>query len=188
MVLNQLYRFTPLQTSFGVNMLALNGGRPVTMTLKDMHRRLHRVPRRGHPPPRPLTSWARRASAPTSWSAWPIAVANIDEMIALIRALPIRRPRARQLMARDWPPAMWSRCIELIDEPGRGVSPQGTYRLSDAQARAILELRLHRLTGLERDKIGADLREVADRIADYLEILASAHACCWRSCAPNCSR
>ena len=102
-----------------------------------------------------------------------VAVANLDEMIALIRRAPDPATAREEMLAREWPAGDVVPLIELIDEPGRGVSPQGTYRLSDAQARAILELRLHRLTGLERDKIGADLREVTDRIAYYLEVLAS---------------
>ena len=171
-VLNQLYRYTPLQTSFGVNTLALNSGRPVTMTLKDIivafiAFREQVITRRTE---YELGKARERAHNLVGLA---VAVANLDEMIALIRRAPDPGTAREEMLAREWPAGDVVPLIELIDEPGRGVSPQGTYRLSDAQARAILELRLHRLTGLERDKIGADLREVTDRIAYYLEVLAS---------------
>jgi DNA gyrase subunit A len=171
-VLNQLYRYTPLQTSFGVNTLALNSGRPVTMTLKDIivafiAFREQVITRRTE---YELGKARERAHNLVGLA---VAVANLDEMITLIRRAPDPGTAREEMLAREWPAGDVIPLIELIDEPGRGVSPQGTYRLSDAQARAILELRLHRLTGLERDKIGADLREVTDRIAYYLEVLAS---------------
>ncbi|MGF7205459.1 DNA gyrase subunit A [Skermanella aerolata] len=171
-VLNQLYRYTPLQTSFGVNTLALNSGRPVTMTLKDIivafiAFREQVITRRTE---YELGKARERAHNLVGLA---VAVANLDEMIALIRRAPDPGTAREEMLAREWTAGDVIPLIELIDEPGRGVSPQGTYRLSDAQARAILELRLHRLTGLERDKIGADLREVTDRIAYYLEVLAS---------------
>jgi DNA gyrase subunit A len=171
-VLNQLYRYTPLQTSFGVNTLALNSGRPVTMTLKDIivafiAFREQVITRRTE---YELGKARERAHNLVGLA---VAVANLDEMIALIRRAPDPATAREEMLAREWVAGDVIPLIELIDEPGRGVSPQGTYRLSDAQARAILELRLHRLTGLERDKIGADLREVTDRIAYYLEVLAS---------------
>lgn len=171
-VLNQLYRYTPLQTSFGVNALALNGGRPLTMTLKDIISafvafREQVITRRTE-----FELGKAREKAHTLVGL-AVAVANLDEMIALIRRAPDAGVAREEMMARDWPAGDVTPLIALIDEPGRGVSPQGTYRLSEAQARAILELRLNRLTGLERDKIGGDLREVTDRIAYYLEVLAS---------------
>jgi Type IIA topoisomerase (DNA gyrase/topo II, topoisomerase IV), A subunit len=102
-----------------------------------------------------------------------IAVANIDEVIALIRRSPDPNTAREGLMARDWPARDVEALIKLIDEPGHQIAEDGTYRLSDAQARAILELRLQRLTGLERDKIAAELEELAKAILDLLEILDS---------------
>ena len=101
-----------------------------------------------------------------------IAVANIDEVIALIRRSPDPAVARERLMARDWPAADVASLILLIAEPGREVAADGTYKLSEAQARAILELRLQRLTGLERDKIAEELGEVAKLIEGYLELLA----------------
>jgi DNA gyrase subunit A len=100
-----------------------------------------------------------------------IAVANIDDVIAMIRRAPDPNVAREQLMARDWPASDVAPLIALIAEPGREVSTEGTYRLSEAQARAILELRLQRLTGLERDKIAEELGEVAQEIEGYLELL-----------------
>jgi DNA gyrase subunit A len=101
-----------------------------------------------------------------------IAVANIDEIIALIRRAPDPATAREQLMARDWPAMDVEPLIKLIDEPGRAIV-DGKYRLSEAQAKAILELRLHRLTGLERDKIGDELTEIGGQIREFLEILSS---------------
>jgi DNA gyrase subunit A len=171
-VLNQLYRYTPLQTSFGVNMLALNAGRPELMTLKDVLAafcafREEVITRRTR---FELGKAQERAHILIGLV---IAVANIDEIIALIRAAPDPAVAREGLMARAWPAADTAPLIALIDEPGRGVAPDGTYRLSEAQARAILELRLQRLTGLEREKIAAEMTEVAAQIADLQAILAS---------------
>jgi DNA gyrase subunit A len=102
-----------------------------------------------------------------------IAVANLDAMIRLIREAPDPVEARTQLMERDWPAVDVAPLIALVDEPGRAVSDAGTYRLSEAQARAILDLRLNRLTGLEREKIAAELKEIVDRILYYLEVLAN---------------
>ncbi len=171
-VLNQLYRHSPLQTSFGVNMLALNGGRPQLLTVRDIieafvafredvitRRTIHE-----------LNQTRDRAHVLVGLA---IAVANIDEIIALIRKSPDPVVARERLMERDWPARDVEPLIALIDEPGRLISADGTIRLSEAQARAILELRLQRLTGLERDKIAAELEELAAKIRDYLDILAS---------------
>ena len=101
-----------------------------------------------------------------------IAVANIDEVIELIRRAPDPAVARERLMARAWPAMDVTPLIALIAEPDREVSAEGTYRLSEGQARAILELRLQRLTGLERDKIAEELAEVARMITGYLELLA----------------
>jgi DNA gyrase subunit A len=171
-VLAQLYKHTPLQTSFGVNMLALNGGRPQVLTIKDIivafvaFREDVIVRRTVY-----LLGKAREQAHIRVGLA--IAVANIEEVIALIRKSPDPNTAKQQLITREWPAKDMAPFIQLIDEPGRGLSPEGTVRLSDAQAQAILELRLQRLTGLERDKIGAELQELATTIKDYLDILGS---------------
>ena len=170
-VLNQLYRFTPLQTSFGVNSLALDGGRPKLMNLKELLEAFIRfraevITRRTK---FELNHARDRAHVLVGLA---IAVANIDEVIALIRRSPDPAVARERLMAREWPAADVASLILLIAEPGREVAADGTYRLSEAQARAILELRLQRLTGLERDKIAEELGEVAKLIEGYLELLA----------------
>lgn len=171
-VLAQLFRHTQLQTSFGVNMLALRGGRPELMNLKDIIQafvqfREQVITRRTEF----LLGKARERAHTLVGLA--VAVANLDAMIQLIRSAPDPVWAREEIAAREWPVHDVGPLIELIDEPGRGVSPQGTYRISDQQARAILDLRLHRLTGLERDKIGAELKDVTDQIADFLETLAN---------------
>ncbi|HYH18477.1 MAG TPA: DNA gyrase C-terminal beta-propeller domain-containing protein, partial [Azospirillum sp.] len=171
-VLAQLYRHTQLQTSFGVNMLALNGGRPELMNLKEIISAFVRfreqvITRRTEF----LLGKARERAHTLVGLA--VAVANLDAMIQLIRSAPDPVWARTEMMAREWPALDVAPLIQLIDEPGRGVSENGTYHLSEEQARAILDLRLHRLTGLERDKIGAELKDVTDQIADYLETLAN---------------
>jgi DNA gyrase subunit A len=171
-VLAQLYKHTPLQTSFGVNMLALNGGRPQVLTIKDIiaafvaFREDVIVRRTVY-----LLGKAREQAHLRVGLA--IAVANIEEVIALIRKSPDPNAAKAELLARAWPAKDMAPFIQLIDEPGRGLSAEGTFRLSDTQAQAILELRLQRLTGLEREKIGAELQELATTIKDYLDILGS---------------
>ena len=169
-VLNQLYRYTPLQTTFGVNALALDGGRPRLMSLKELLEAFIRfraevMTRRAK---YELAAARDRAHILVGLA---IAVANIDEVIELIRRAPDPAVARERLLARDWPAADVAPLIALIAEPGREVSADGTYRLSEAQARAILDLRLQRLTGLERDKISEELTEVAKLIEGYLELL-----------------
>nr|WP_044549745.1 DNA gyrase subunit A [Azospirillum lipoferum] len=171
-VLAQLFRHTQLQTSFGVNMLALNGGRPELMHLQQIIAAFIRfreqvITRRTEF----LLGKARERAHTLVGLA--VAVANLDAMIELIRSAPDPVWAREEMMNREWPVHDVGPLIELIDEPGRGVSEQGTYRLSEVQARAILDLRLHRLTGLERDKIGAELTDVTDQIADFLATLAN---------------
>jgi len=169
-VLNQLYRFTPLQTTFGVNALALDGGRPRLMSLKELLEAFIRfraevITRRAK---YELRHARDRAHVLVGLA---IAVASIDEVIEMIRRAPDPVVARERLMARAWPAADVAPLIVLIAEPDREVSAEGTYRLSEAQARAILELRLQRLTGLERDKIAQELGEVAQQIEGYLELL-----------------
>ena len=171
-VLNQLYRFTPLQTSFGANMVALNGGRPEVLNLKDfitafVEFREQVVSRRT----RYLLNKARERAHVLCGLA--TAVANIDEVIRLIRTAPTPAAAHESLMARDWPADDIAPLIALVDDPRHPMNPDGTYRLSDAQAKAILELRLSRLTALGRDEIGDELEKLAKEIADYLDILRS---------------
>ncbi len=171
-VLNQLYRYTELQTSIGVNMLALDGGQPRLMNLKDMigafvafreevvTRRtrfeLKKARDRGHI----LVGLA-------------IAVANIDEVIALIRAAPDAGVAREQLMGRDWPAKDVAPLIALIADPRHAMAQDGTIRLSEEQAKAILDLRLQRLTGLGRDEIAEEATKLGVAIAEYLDILRS---------------
>jgi DNA gyrase subunit A len=170
-VLNQLYRFTPLQTTFGINALALDGGRPRLMSLKEfleafIRFRAEVITRRTK---YELNHARDRAHVLVGLA---IAVANIDEVIELIRRAPDPAVARERLMARAWPAMDVTPLIALIAEPDREVSAEGTYRLSEGQARAILELRLQRLTGLERAKIAEELAEVARMITGYLELLA----------------
>ncbi|MGE3627636.1 MAG: DNA topoisomerase (ATP-hydrolyzing), partial [Hyphomicrobiales bacterium] len=171
-VLNQLYRFSPLQSSFGCNMVALNGGRPELMNLHDLVRafcefREEVVERRT----KFLLGKARDRAHVLVGLA--IAVANIDEVIALIRKAPDPATAREQLISRDWAAQDVAPLVELIADPRHKVSARGTYRLSEEQARAILELRLQRLTGLGRDEIADELKALGEQIADYLDILRS---------------
>jgi DNA gyrase subunit A len=171
-VLNQLYRFTPLQSSFGCNMVALDGGRPQLMNLKDMLAafvafREEVVSRRT----KFLLGKARDRAHVLVGLA--IAVANIDEVIALIRGSKDAAEAREALMARDWPAKDMASMVTLIDDPRHKISDQGTTRLSLEQARAILDLRLQRLTALGRDEIKEELDKLAAEIADYLDILRS---------------
>ncbi|HEY0223507.1 MAG TPA: DNA gyrase subunit A [Pseudolabrys sp.] len=171
-VLNQLYRFTPLQSSFGVNTVALDGGRPLVMTLKDMLTafvafREEVVSRRT----KFLLNKARDRAHILVGLA--IAVANIDEVIKLIRGSKDANEAREGLMAREWPATTAATLIELIDDPRHKVSSAGTARLSAEQAKAILDLRLQRLTALGREEIKEELDKLAAEIADYLDILRS---------------
>jgi DNA gyrase subunit A len=171
-VLNQLYRFTQLQVSFGVNMLALDGGRPRLMGLKDALQcfitfREEVILRRAR---FELGKARDRAHLLVGLA---IAVANIDEVIRLIRASADVATARLALMERDWPAGDVDALLALIDEPGNVITPEGTVRLTDEQARGILDLRLQRLTGLEREKIQEEMGEVAAKIGELLEILAS---------------
>ncbi len=171
-VLNQLYRFTPLQTSFGANMVALNGGKPEVMTLLDMLRafvafREEVVSRRT----KYLLRKARDRAHVLVGLA--IAVANIDEVIRLIRHAPDPQTAREQLMERRWPASDVEALIRLIDDPRHKINEDGTYNLSEEQARAILALQLSRLTALGRDEIADELNKIGAEISDYLEILAS---------------
>ena len=168
-VLNQLFAHTPMQTNFAVNMLALNNGRPELLNLKGVlvafvDFRAKVITRRTE---YELKQARDRAHVLVGLA---VAVANIDEIIALIRRANDPVVARAELMAREWPVADVAPLIALVDESFVAANP--VYKLSEIQAKAILDLRLHRLTGLERDKIGNDLRDVVAQIADYLDILA----------------
>jgi len=171
-VLNQLYRFTPLQSAFPANMVALTGGRPEVMNLLDLisafvsfreeviGRRTKYLLRKARDRAHVLVGLA-------------IAVANIDEVIRLIRTSKDANAAREALMGRDWPAKDMRPLVELIDDPRHRVAEDNTYRLSEEQARAILDLRLQRLTALGRDEIGDELNGLGREIAEYLEILKS---------------
>ena len=174
-VLNQLFKFTTLQTSFGINMVSLRGGRPEQLGLKEMIQafvafREEVILRRTA---FDLMKARERAHVVVGLV---VAVANIDEVIALIRAAPDPQAAKAALIARAWPIGDILPLIRLVQvEEGEGerqIGPDG-YRLSEEQAKAILELRLQRLTALERDKLTDELQEIARRIAELLRILRS---------------
>ncbi|MDQ2803554.1 MAG: DNA gyrase subunit A, partial [Pseudomonadota bacterium] len=171
-VLNHLFRYTNMQVNFGVNMLALDGGRPRLMGLKDALMsfivfREDVILRRSR---YELSKARDRAHLLLGLG---IAVANIEEVIRLIRASSDPATARAALMERDWPAADIGALLALIDEPGNVISAENTVRLTEAQARGILDLRLQRLTGLEREKIQQELTEVGGRIRDLLDILGS---------------
>jgi DNA gyrase subunit A len=171
-VLNQIYRFTALQSSFGANMVALEGGRPLVMNLKDLLMsfitfREEVIYRRT----KHLLGKARDRAHILVGLA--IAVANIDEVIRLIRAAKDANEARDELMKREWPARDMAAMVTLIDDPRHILSPEGTTRLSAEQAKAILDLRLQRLTALGRDEIKTELDKLAGEIADYLDILRS---------------
>ena len=171
-VLNQLYRHTQLQSTFGVNMLALNGGRPELLNIKEIivafiAFREEVITRRT------IFELGKARDRAHTLVGLAVAVANLDPVIELIRAASDANEAREQLVARRWPAHDIAPLIALIDEPGRAVDENGTYQLSEEQAKSILELRLHRLTGLERDKIAADLRALVEQIREYLELLES---------------
>jgi DNA gyrase subunit A len=169
-VLNQLYRYSPLQTTFGVNAVALSGGRPLQLTIAEMLRAFiafrEEVVRRRT---RFLLAKARDRAHVLVGLA--IAVANIDEVIRVIRQAPDPATAREQLMARAWPARDIGPLVALIADPRHVVAEDGTYRLSEEQARAILDLRLQRLTALGRDEIADELSKLGLEISDYLDIL-----------------
>jgi DNA gyrase subunit A len=171
-VLNQLWRHSDLQSSFGANMLAINGGRPEQLNLKDFIAsftafREEVVSRRT----KHLLAKARDRAHVLVGLA--VAVANIDEMIRLIRSAPSPAEAREQMMARDWPARDIGPLVELIADPRHKLSSAGSIRLSEEQARAILDLRLQRLTALGRDEIGDELKKLGEEIKEFLAILAS---------------
>jgi DNA gyrase subunit A len=173
-VLAQLFRFTPLQSSFAVNSVVLNHGRPETLSVREiivafLAFREEVVTRRT------IYLLEKARERARILVGLLVAVANIDAIIALIRAAPDPTAARLNLLARSWPARGVAELIARVEERegGSKVAPDGTYRLSDEQARAILDLRLQRLTGLERDKIGEELDGLIKEIEGHLEILGS---------------
>ncbi len=171
-VLNQLFRHTALQTSFGVNMLALNGGRPELLSIKSVLEafvafREQVIARRTQ------HELAKARARGHVLLGLVVAVANIDEVIAVIRAAPDPQAAREALFSRAWPAADVAPLVALLGPEESGALTDEGYRFSEIQARAILDLRLHRLTGLEREKITEELDETAANIREYLEILGN---------------
>ena len=170
-VLNQLYKYTQLQTSFGMNMLAINNGRPMMMNLKDIIAAFvkfrEEVIRR-----RTVYKLNKARDRAHILVGLAIAVENLDPVIELIRTAANPNEAKDALLARAWPAGDVEPLVKLIAEPGRDVV-DGTYYLSETQAKAILDLKLQRLTGLERDKIHDELRAIGREIEEYLSILSS---------------
>ncbi len=171
-VLNQLFRFTPMQTSFGCNMLALNGGKPETLTLRGfltafISFREEVVARR--------TAFELRKARERSHVLCGLAVAveNVDEIVATIRASADAAEAREKLMTRRWPAQEIADYIRLIDDPSHTMNEDGTYNLSEVQARAILALQLSRLTALGVKEVTDELQDLAGKIKDYLDILRS---------------
>ena len=169
-ILNQLYRHTRLQTSFAVNMLAMNNGRPEQMSLKQVLQAFvsfrQEVVRR-----RTAHLLGKARDRAHILAGLIVALASIDEIIELIKAAPNAEAARNGLMEKAWPAEEAAPFIALIDDPGHKVV-DGKYYLSETQARAILELRLQRLTGMEREKLTSETTELAEQIADYLTILS----------------
>jgi len=180
-VLNNLYAQTPMETVFGINMVALQDGQPKLMSLKEMLEAFIRH-RREVVTRRTIYDLAKARERAHILEGLAVALANIDEVIALIKAAPSPPEARTALQARAWPPGV---VTELLERAGAiSTRPQelpaevglggGAYRLSEAQAQAILDMRLHRLTGLEQDKIVAEYRELLESIRDLGDILARA--------------
>ncbi|MFN3970839.1 MAG: DNA gyrase subunit A [Gemmobacter sp.] len=171
-VLNQLFRFTPMQVHFGCNMLALNGGRPEQLTLRDFL--THFIAFREDVVSRRTAYELRRARERSHiLCGLAVAVSNVDEVVRTIRASADAAEAREKLMTRRWPAQDIADYIMLIDDPSHRINEDGTYNLSEVQARAILDLRLQRLTALGVKEVTDELAELASRIKDYLAILAS---------------
>ena len=170
-VLNQLYKYTALQTSFGMNMLAINGGRPMMMNLKDIISTFiefrEEVIRR-----RTIFRLNKARDRAHVLVGLAIAVENLDPVIELIKTAPTPQEAKERLMSTQWKAGTVEDWVNLIDEPDHKVE-NGIYMLSEDQAKAILDLKLQRLTGLERDKIHDELVGLGESIKEFLSILAS---------------
>ena len=170
-VLNQLFKHTALQSNFACNMVALHNGKPQMMLIRDMIKAFVKF-REEVITRRTIYELGKARDRAHVLAGLAVAVANIDEIIALIRNAPNPQEAKEGLLAKAWPANDIAPLIELIDDPEHPLNDDGTYQMSEVQAKAILDLRLHRLTGLERDKIAGELQEITDKIAEYLAILA----------------
>ncbi|WP_090737011.1 DNA gyrase subunit A [Paracoccus homiensis] len=171
-VLNQLFRFTPMQTSFGCNMLALNGGKPEQLTLRDFL--THFISFREEVVARRTAYELRKARERAHvLCGLAVAVSNVDEVVATIRSSADAAEARERLMSRRWPAHDIVEYLKLIDDPLHPVNDDGTYNLSETQARAILDLRLQRLTQIGVQEVTDELKTLADDIREYLAILAS---------------
>ncbi len=171
-VLNQLYRFTQLQVSFGANMLALNGGRPETLALRDFL--THFITFREEVVVRRTAFDLNKARDRSHiLCGLAVAVSNVDEVVRTIRASADAAEAREKLMTRRWPAADIAAYIRLVDDPTHKMNDDGTYNLSETQARAILDLRLQRLTQLGVSEVTDELEELAAKIKEYLAILGS---------------
>ena len=171
-VLNQLFRFTPLQTTFGCNMLALHGGRPEQLSLRDFL--VHFIAFREEVVARRTAYELRKARERAHiLCGLAVAVSNVDEVVATIRSSADPAEARERLMTRRWPAVDIAEYIRLIDDPTHTINEDGTYNLSEIQARAILDLRLQRLTALGVREVTDELQELAGKITDYLDILRS---------------
>ena len=171
-VLNNLYKQSPLQTSFGVNMLALNGGRPEQMTLRSVLMSFIRF-REEVVTRRTKFELGKARDRAHVLCGMAIAVANIDEVVKLIRNAPNPAVAREELMAREWPAKDLAPLVQLVADPRHKLSDEGMLKLSEVQAKAILDLRLQRLTALGRDEIGEELQKLAAQIEDFLDILSN---------------
>ena len=169
-VLNQLFKMTRLQTSFGVNMLALNGGRPEQMNIMDILKAFIRF-REEVITKRTKFELAKARERAHILVGLVISVLNIDEIVAIIRGAPNPQAARDELLAREWAGEGVQEYIDLINEPGEALD-NGKYKLSERQVKAILDLRLHRLTAIGREDIGSELEGLAESIKEYLHILS----------------
>lgn len=170
--LNQLFRFSSMQVSFGCNMLALNGGRPEQLSLRDFLS--HFITFREEVVARRTAFELRKARERSHiLCGLAVAVSNVDEVVRTIRASADAAEARDRLMTRRWPAQDIAAYIKLIDDPSHTINADGTYNLSEAQARAILDLRLQRLTALGVREVTDELEDLAAKIKDYLDILSS---------------
>ena len=171
-VLNQLLKHTALQTSFPCNMVALNHGRPETMLLRDFIAAFIKF-REEVITRRTIFELGKARDRAHVLAGLAVAVANVDEVIKIIRGAKTPKEATEGLLGRKWPAKDIAPMIALIDDPEYAIDAKGDYQMSEIQVKAILDLRLHNLTGLEREKIGEELKTITDEIAEYLAILAS---------------
>ncbi|MCD8570869.1 MAG: DNA gyrase subunit A [Alphaproteobacteria bacterium] len=171
-VLNQLFKHTSLQTNFACNFVALNNNKPQTLVLRDFIKAFVKF-REEVITRRTIFELGKARERAHILAGLAVAVANIDEIIALIRNAASPAEAREGLLAKRWPTLDVAPLIALIDDPEYGLDEANTYQMSEVQVKAILDLRLHRLTGLERDKIGDELKTITDEIRELLAILAS---------------